>query len=64
MHDGMIDIETAAAEIGVSKFLVRALIRRGDLPYFRVGRRILLSKGDISNFLQSNRHEARERKHI
>jgi len=46
--------------LGVSVFMVRALIRRRALPFYRVGRRIVLEAEDLERYLRQHRVEARE----
>jgi len=46
--------------LGVSVFMVRALIRQRAVPYYRVGRRIVLDAEDLERYLRKHRVEARE----
>ena len=45
--------------LGVSVYMVRGLIRQGRLPYYRIGRRIVLDRRDLEQFLLAHRVEAR-----
>ncbi len=56
-----LSVEEAAPILGVSVFMVRALIRRRELPHYRVGRRIVLDPDDLERYLRQHRVEARER---
>ena len=44
--------------LGVSVFMVRALIRRRQLAYYKVGRRIVLDVADLERYLLKHRVEA------
>jgi excisionase family DNA binding protein len=55
-----LSVEEAAPILGVSVFMVRALIRQRALPYYRVGRRIVLDGEDLERYLRQHRVEACE----
>jgi excisionase family DNA binding protein len=55
-----LSVEEAAPILGVSVFMVRALIRQRAVPYYRVGRRIVLDAEDLERYLRKHRVEARE----
>jgi len=55
-----LSVEEAAPILGVSVFMVRALIRQRALPYYRVGRRIVLDGEDLERYLHQHRVEACE----
>ena len=55
-----LSVEEAAPILGVSVFMVRALIRQRAVPYYRVGRRIVLDAEDLERYLRKHRGEARE----
>jgi len=46
--------------LGVSVYMVRALIRQRRLAYHRIGRRIILDRQDLEQFLRAHRVEPRE----
>jgi len=54
-----LSVEEAAPVLGVSVYMVRALVRQRRLSYYRVGRRIVLDRNDLEQFLQANRVETR-----
>jgi len=56
-----LSVEQAAPVLGVSVYMVRALVRQRRLPYYRVGRRIVLDGNDLEQFLQAHRVETRTR---
>ena len=59
-HPHRLSVEEAAPILGISVFMVRALIRRRELPHYRVGRRIVLDPDDLERFLRQHRVEARQ----
>ena len=65
MSPGPIDrwrcsVAEAALVLGVSVYTVRALIRQRRLAYHRIGRRIILDRQDLEQFLRAHRVEPRE----
>jgi len=65
MSPGPIDrrrcsVAEAAPVLGVSVYTVRALIRQRRLAYHRIGRRIILDRQDLEQFLRAHRVEPRE----
>jgi len=50
----------AAPFLGVSVFTVRKLIRQRAVPFYRVGRRVVLDAEDLERYLRVHRVEARE----
>ena len=55
-----VSVKDAAPILGVSVFMVRALVRQRRVPFHRVGRRIVLDRADLERFLRLNRVEPRE----
>jgi excisionase family DNA binding protein len=53
-------VTEAAPVLGVSVYMVRALIRQRRLAYHRIGRRIVLDRQDLEQFLLAHRVEPRE----
>ena len=56
-----LSVEEAAPILGVSVFTVRKLIWQRAVPFFRVGRRVVLDADDLERFLRQHRVEPRER---
>jgi excisionase family DNA binding protein len=54
------DLEYAARFTGLSKFTLRAYLRRGLIAHYRIGRRIVLKDSDLEAFMRRHRVEARE----
>jgi excisionase family DNA binding protein len=55
-----LSVEEAATILGVSVFTVRKLIRQRAVPYYRVGRRVILDPEDLERYLCQHRVEPRE----
>jgi excisionase family DNA binding protein len=56
-----LSVQEAAPILGVSVFMVRGLIRQRAVPFYRIGRRIVLDVEDLERYLRQHRVEARER---
>jgi excisionase family DNA binding protein len=61
MQARRLSVEQAAPVLGVSVYMVRSLVRQRRLPYYRVGRRIVLDRDDLEQFLQAHRVQTRAR---
>lgn len=59
MSERHLSIVEAAAQVGVSKFTVRTWVRQRRLGHFRLGRRIVISQGDLGRFLAAHHVEPR-----
>ena len=46
-------VAALAADIGLSERSTRSALRRGEIPHIRVGRRIILPKAAIAEWLRS-----------
>jgi excisionase family DNA binding protein len=54
-----LSVAQGAKIAGLSTPTIRRLIRRGELPHCRVGRRVVLLEDDVFRFLRDRRVEAR-----
>lgn len=45
-------VSEAGAYLGVSHWTVRELLNRGQIPYCRIGRKILLDLRDLDKFVE------------
>jgi excisionase family DNA binding protein len=54
------DLDFAAKVTGLSKHTLRSYIRRRLIAHYRIGRRIVLTDSDISDFLARHRVPASE----
>jgi excisionase family DNA binding protein len=48
-----LSIEEAAAILGISRALAYELVRRGDLPQLRLGRRIVVPRKALMEFIDA-----------
>jgi len=44
--------QEAAVYLGISYWTLRELNFRGDIPYLRIGRRILVDRRDVDTYLE------------
>jgi excisionase family DNA binding protein len=51
----MLDIEAVAERLGISISTVRALVRKGELPAYKVGGQLRFEKDDIEAYLTARR---------
>ena len=54
------DLKTAAQFTGISEHTLRRYAKTGKIAHFKIGRRLVLDKGDLERFLQSCRIPERE----
>ena len=59
-NDEKLQLEGAAAFIGVTKFTLRRWTRLRKVPFFRCGRRLVFAKSDLTRFLQKCRVPSHE----
>lgn len=53
-HDRLtVSVEEAAALLGISRALAYELVRRGDLPCLRLGRRVVVPRKALENFIEA-----------
>jgi excisionase family DNA binding protein len=55
-----VDVKTAADQTGMSVAWWRAKIWRRQVPFYRIGRRILISMNDIDKLMAKGRMEPKE----
>lgn len=48
-----VSVEEAAALLGISRALAYELVRRGDLPCLRLGRRVVIPRKAVENFIEA-----------
>jgi excisionase family DNA binding protein len=54
----LVSMAEAAAMLGVSRFTVRTWLRARRLPFYRLGRRVVIDAQDVEAFLARGRVEA------
>ena len=54
----LVSMAEAATMLGVSRFTVRSWLRNRRLPFYRLGRRVLVDARDVEEFLARGRVEA------
>jgi len=59
MNIQLLDVDAAAANLGVSPATVRRLVRAGTLAYVRIGDRVLFRPQDLESFIESCRISAK-----
>lgn len=47
----LLSLHEAASYLGVSYWTLRDLIFRGDIPYIRIRRRILVDRADLDSYI-------------
>jgi excisionase family DNA binding protein len=47
--------EAAARYLGVSKWTLRDLLFRGDIPYVKIGRRLLIDVQDLDAYITQSK---------
>ncbi len=53
-HDRLtVSVEEAAALLGISRALAYELVRRGDLPCLRLGRRVVIPRKALEQFVET-----------
>jgi excisionase family DNA binding protein len=58
----LLSVQEAGTVIGLGQWRIRALIYRGELPYVRLGRRILVDIRDIEALIEANKQRERSSK--
>ena len=55
-----LDVVQMEEDSGISRFTWRSKLRKRQLPFFKVGRRVLVDEEDYKNFMAAARIPARE----
>lgn len=58
MNSVMYDIRELASHLNVSVILIRKLIRAHQIPYVRIGAKLLFEKEEIDKWLKERRHNS------
>ena len=55
------DRKEAARRLGVSVVTIDRELARGNIAYFRSGRRVLFTQTHLNEYIRRNEHKAREK---
>jgi excisionase family DNA binding protein len=55
-----LSVEEAAPQLGVSRFTVRRWVKLRQIPFFKIGRRVVFDQKDIDSMLKRSRVEPNE----
>jgi len=55
LHEPLLDAEQAGMLLGISKASIYEYVRRGELPYIKIGRHIRIIKRDLEESLYERR---------
>ncbi len=53
----LLRIEQAAQWLGCTKWFVRSLIWNGEISYLKCGKRLLLDKNDLNNWIEREKEK-------
>ena len=56
----MLDIEAVAERLGISVSTVRALVRKGELPAYKVGGQLRFERDEVEAYLAARRVTPKE----
>ncbi len=59
MKQRMLNFEEAGAVLGCSPHTLRVWTRRGMVPHFKIGRRVMFAVRDLRDFVNARRVDAR-----
>lgn len=57
MESNMLDIKQLAEYLNVSISLIRKLVKKNDIPYNRLGVKLLFPRTEIDNWLLKNQND-------
>lgn len=57
MNSCMFDIKELSSYLNISISLIRKLVRNKDIPYNRIGVKLLFDKNEIDNWLKRGKNE-------
>ncbi|MDP9386744.1 MAG: helix-turn-helix domain-containing protein [Actinomycetota bacterium] len=55
-----LSVEEAASVLGISRALAYELVRRGELPRLRLGRRVVVPRRALEDLVASSHHNVRD----
>ncbi len=57
MESNMLDVKELSKYLNISISLIRKLVRNKDIPYNRIGVKLLFSRVEIDNWLKRQRND-------
>ena len=51
----LLDLNSAARYVGVSYWTLRAILHNGEIPFIRIGRRLLVDRCDLDDWIDRNK---------
>jgi excisionase family DNA binding protein len=54
----LLSVKEAGTVLGLGQWRVRTLVWRMEIPFVRIGRRIMIDIKDLENFIQANKTAA------
>lgn len=57
MASNMLDVKQLSEYLNISISLIRKLVRNKDIPYNRIGVKLLFSKSEIDNWLKESQND-------
>lgn len=53
----LLDLNSAAAYLGLSYWSLRGMLHNGEIPFIRAGRRLLVDKHDLNIWVERNKQQ-------
>lgn len=60
-HSQVFDRREAARRLGISVVTIDRELARGNIAYFRSGRRVLFTQSHLNEYIKRNEHKVREK---
>lgn len=56
MASNMLDVKQLSEYLNISISLIRKLVRKNEIPYNKIGAKLLFPKSDVDNWLKNNQN--------
>lgn len=56
MASNMLDVKQLSEYLNISISFIRKLVRKNEIPYNKIGAKILFPKSDVDNWLKNNQN--------
>ena len=53
----LLHLRRAASYLGLSYWILRGMLHRGDIPFVRVGRRLLIDVRDLDHWIEEKKEQ-------